>query len=165
MERIRLEPVESQDESPPATLRARDLWLIIGLNALISTVISLLVVLIVGPWAFSGAIRGFPGASGGQSAGVLPPVAGTPLDQLALPPQTPGLPPTPTPTPEPVVYVVEVGDSLSAIAERFGVPMEDIMAANGFDDPDYLQAGQSLLIPVGGLVDATPTFTPVPLPT
>ncbi|MFQ5577657.1 MAG: LysM peptidoglycan-binding domain-containing protein, partial [Anaerolineae bacterium] len=157
MDKPRLVPTESAPPEAGSGLRARDLWLIIGLNALVSTAISLLVVLIVGPWAFSGAIRGFPT---GQTGPSLPVVQGTPLDQVAPQAQTPQPPPTPTPSPEPVLYVVEVGDSLSGIADRFGVTMEDIMAANGFDDPDYLQAGQSLLIPVGGLVEATPTFTP-----
>ncbi len=151
------------DEAKSAALPGKTLWLVIGINALVSTLISLLVVLIVGPWVFGGALRGLP--IGGQDATQAPAVVGTPLDQLAAAEETPPLPAVPTATPEPILYVVEVGDSLSGISAKFGAPIEDIMEANGFDDPDYLQAGQTLLIPIGGLAEATPTFTPIPIPT
>jgi len=151
------------DEETGFALPGKTLWLIIGINALVSTVISLLVVLIVGPWVFSGAISGFP--IGGNEGAQAPLVRGTPLDQLIPTVETPQAPATPTASPEPVLYVVEVGDSLSGISEKFGVPQEDIMKANDFDDPDYLQVGQTLLIPMGGLAEATPTFTPISIPT
>ncbi len=44
-------------------------------------------------------------------------------------------------------YVVQEGDTLYAIAVDFGVTMEDLMAANGIDDPNTLQVGQELTIP------------------
>jgi len=66
-------------------------------------------------------------------------------------------------TPTPVVYVVQEGDTLGAIAIRFGVTVEDLQAANGIDDPTKLQIGQELLIPVGGSV-VVPTASPTESP-
>ncbi|HEY8490537.1 MAG TPA: LysM peptidoglycan-binding domain-containing protein, partial [Dehalococcoidia bacterium] len=51
-----------------------------------------------------------------------PTPAGTPT-----PSPTPA-PPTPTPTPEPQVYIVQPGDTLSGIAQRFGVTVEQLRA-------------------------------------
>ena len=69
---------------------------------------------------------------------------------------TPTVEPTPTPTPRPratstptpVIYTVQPGDVLSAIADRFGVTVEDIVAANNIADPDILSVGQELEIPL-----------------
>ena len=47
----------------------------------------------------------------------------------------------------PRVYVVEEGDTLLAIALKFGVEVEDVMMANGLDDPNALTPGQKLVIP------------------
>ena len=44
-------------------------------------------------------------------------------------------------------YTVEPGDSLSVIAEQFGVTVEAIADANGITDPTSLFAGQVLVIP------------------
>lgn len=156
------EPIESDRPVEPG-VSWKTIWIIIAVNALISTIVSLLVVLIVGPWAFGGAISGFP-TSQSKAMPQLP-AEGLPLDQLVVETETPAIPSPPTPTPQPSVYVVAVGDSLSGIAAEFGVSMDDIMLANNLDNEDYLQVGQTLLIPVGGLADATPTFTPIPVPT
>lgn len=45
-------------------------------------------------------------------------------------------------------YVVQLGDSLSEIAERFGVPVAVIAEANGLADPHFIVEGQMLTIPV-----------------
>ncbi len=45
-------------------------------------------------------------------------------------------------------YVVQLGDTLSEIAELFGVPAAAIIEANGLADADFLGEGQSLIIPV-----------------
>jgi LysM repeat protein len=81
---------------------------------------------------------------------------------LTLPPagETAAAGPTPT------IYVVQAGDTMSTIASRFGVSVDDILAANSLTDPDTLSVGQSLLIPVEGYVP--PSATPAesaPLPT
>lgn len=44
-------------------------------------------------------------------------------------------------------YTVQPGDSLSSIASRFGVTQDALLAANGLDDPNRLEAGTELRIP------------------
>lgn len=58
-----------------------------------------------------------------------------------LPPTT--VPP-PTTTPE---YIIQQGDSLSIIAERFGVSTQDLANFNGIEDADSIKVGQKLTIP------------------
>ena len=55
----------------------------------------------------------------------------------------------PTPTPRQTVYVVQEGDTLIAIAERFGVSVDSIVEVNGIEDPTLINIGQELLIPGG----------------
>jgi LysM repeat protein len=50
-------------------------------------------------------------------------------------------------------YVVQTGDTLSSIADRFGVTVDDIINANNITDPTGLHAGDELIIPSG---EATP---------
>ena len=42
---------------------------------------------------------------------------------------------------------VAVGDTLSEIALRYGVSVEELAEANGIVDPDYILSGQVLLVP------------------
>jgi LysM repeat protein len=51
--------------------------------------------------------------------------------------------------------VVAAGDTLLAIARRFGVSVEALSEANGITDPDLVLVGQRLVIPL-------PTDTPGP---
>ncbi|HEX5164740.1 MAG TPA: LysM domain-containing protein, partial [Thermomicrobiales bacterium] len=46
-------------------------------------------------------------------------------------------------------YVVEWGDTLSGIAERYGISMEQLIALNGIDDPDLIITGQFLQMTKG----------------
>jgi LysM repeat protein len=48
---------------------------------------------------------------------------------------------------EPGLYVVEEGDTLSRIAERYDVTVAAIQEANGLGDSDLIIAGQKLVIP------------------
>ncbi len=68
--------------------------------------------------------------------------------------------PRPTPTIA-ALYVVQAGDTLSAIAERFGVTVDELVAANNLTDPNFLQPGQTLLIP-SLIATPRPTTTPTP---
>jgi LysM repeat protein len=52
------------------------------------------------------------------------------------------------PTPSPLSYVVKRGDRLQGIADQFGVTVDAIVALNNLDNPDHIEAGQVLLIPV-----------------
>jgi LysM repeat protein len=70
---------------------------------------------------------------------------------------------TPTsaaPTPSEVIYIVKDGDTLIGIARDLGVPMDVIQRRNNISDPENIQIGQQLVVPVG----PTPTFTPLPAP-
>jgi len=48
---------------------------------------------------------------------------------------------------EPSPYLVQQGDTLSTIAVRYSVTIDDLMAANGISDPNSIFAGQELRIP------------------
>jgi LysM repeat protein len=67
--------------------------------------------------------------------------------------------------PEAVAHVVVSGDTISGLAFEYNVPEEDIIAANRLANPNFLQVGMELIIPVGGLPDVTATFTPAPTAT
>lgn len=47
-------------------------------------------------------------------------------------------------------HIVEPGDTLSSIANRYGVPLTELASANGLANPNLVVAGQSLTIPGGG---------------
>ncbi len=44
-------------------------------------------------------------------------------------------------------YTVQSGDTLSTIAERYGVTVETICQANGIENPNQIEVGQVLIIP------------------
>ncbi|MGN0845114.1 MAG: L,D-transpeptidase family protein [Kiritimatiellia bacterium] len=54
---------------------------------------------------------------------------------------------TPRPGPDKVEYVIQAGDSLSAIASRFVCPKELIQKANGIPDPRRIRPGQRIVFP------------------
>ncbi len=45
------------------------------------------------------------------------------------------------------LYQVQPGDTLSSIAQRFGISIQALMEANGITDPDQIYVGQLLRIP------------------
>ena len=62
-----------------------------------------------------------------------------------------------------VVYVVQSGDTLGRIADRFGATVQSIVERNALSSPDDIQAGQRLKIPEAKLViddSATAESTP-----
>lgn len=100
-----------------------------------------------------------PGASG-TAASLLAspsPLATTTAPPTATPIPTPSATPTakpaptakptPTPAPTPLVHRVRRGETLTAIAERYGVTIEAISKANGLLDPNLIVVGQLLVIP------------------
>ncbi|MGQ9597989.1 MAG: LysM peptidoglycan-binding domain-containing protein [Anaerolineae bacterium] len=115
-------------------------------NALISALITVLLVLVILP-AFGGPKPAGPLTPTGSVMGQTPQQSGATL------------------TPTPVIHIVQAGDTISALAVKYDVPAEDIIAANSLTNPNYLQQGQKLIIPVGGLPEMTPTFTPEPTAT
>jgi LysM repeat protein len=70
-------------------------------------------------------------------------------------PTVTSLPPTPTPaivtpepSPTPVIYVVVAGDMLSAIAQKYGVTLAEILKANPqIKDPNRILVGDRVTIP------------------
>jgi LysM repeat protein len=72
---------------------------------------------------------------------------------------------TPAPTPTPVMYVVKSGDTLLSIALEFGTTVAALQQANGIINPQSLQIGQELIIPLGpGGVEAAKQLLPTPTP-
>jgi len=61
------------------------------------------------------------------------------------------------PTAEPPVYIVQPGDTLYSIAQRFDSTVEAIVAANDIENPRLIQVGQKLIIPT-----AQPELVPQP---
>jgi hypothetical protein len=66
----------------------------------------------------------------------------------------PVTPEVPTPEEPPIeeggipTDTIEAGDTLAAIADEHGVSVDDLLAVNNLTDPDQIQVGQKLLIPV-----------------
>jgi hypothetical protein len=56
--------------------------------------------------------------------------------------------PAPTPAPAYARHIVEQGDNLLRISERYGVPQGVIMQLNGLTDANRIRVGDELLIPV-----------------
>lgn len=74
------------------------------------------------------------------------------------PPPTPSLPP-----PDTEVYTVQAGDTLSAVARRYGIGLADLKALNPhLPSPDRLSVDTVLFIPVQPTPTPRPTATPVP---
>ena len=95
----------------------------------------------------------------GQSL-VIPQAGAGPSAPAAAPP-----PPTPA-TPAPIaatVHVVETGDTLWAIASRYGVTVGAIASANQLTDPSLIRVGQRLTIPGTGSAPA-PALTTDDMP-
>jgi LysM repeat protein len=64
-----------------------------------------------------------------------------------------------------VEYFVQAGDSLARIAALFNSTAEDIIAENKITDPNAIQVGQMLVIPVNMVTPTAtrpPTSTPAP---
>jgi len=89
---------------------------------------------------------------------------------------TPHVPTAISPTPPaPLLYIVQAGDTLGAIAQTYGISVGDLMEANGITDPNVLHIGQTLVIPVsspptpatGPSAEAPlePSHTAAPFPT
>ncbi len=80
----------------------------------------------------------------------IPALTPTSTEEAAMPPSAPtDVPPTPLP------YIVQEGDTLGAIAQTYGISVEELMAVNGLTDPNVLHVGQTLTIPASSTV--TPT--------
>ncbi len=98
-------------------------------------------------------------ACGGHAA-VTPTATISPLPPVTLQSYEPSTPspesaltqqvatPLPTPTPTPFIYTVVKDDTLLGIAARFGLSLDDLLAANPGVDPRFLTIGLTLTIPL-----------------
>ena len=103
--------------------------------AVIALVLAGLVLFFVGPMLLG------IGGDDNNGVGARP----SPSAAIATPTPEPTVPPAPTPQ----VYVVAKGDTMSKIAKRFGVTVEQIMAANPqVKNPDKIKIGDELTIPL-----------------
>ena len=50
------------------------------------------------------------------------------------------------------VHTVQPGETLAAIASRFGTTVQSLIATNGIDDPDLIRAGEQISVPSAGWV-------------
>lgn len=70
---------------------------------------------------------------------------------------------TPLPSPTPFTYTIRQGDTISSIALKFGVAMDDLQAANPEISPNSMSIGQVIRIPSNpDNPSGEPTPTPVP---
>ena len=100
--------------------------------------------ILVGQWLV------IPGA---QASGAEP--AAAPIARATL---APAATPAAAPAGSPLVYVLHVGDSLSAVARRFQVTVAAIVAANAIRNPNRVPVGLKLTIP--GKAPAAPNAAP-----
>jgi len=98
------------------------------------------------------------------AVGPMPPVPPGPQPPLPPCPPCPQPPMPPMPPQQPVaggyvVHMVRYGEILYGIARLYGVSAWSIARANGLVNPNYIYAGQSLVIPMRG-----PRPGPMPSP-
>jgi LysM repeat protein len=77
----------------------------------------------------------------------------------------------------PGVHVVRAGETLGQISLQYDITVDEIMSANGIDNPNFLSVGQELVIPEEGAAPPEPEATseaaestgndqpPTPIPT
>lgn len=74
-------------------------------------------------------------------------------------------PPTASPTRTPTYYIIQPGDTLAVIAERFATDLESLTRANQIADPNRIYAGTRLVIPGSDGALPDPAQAPVVAPT
>lgn len=101
--------------------------------------------------------------SGAITLAAPTPLANQPVNLPAAGTPTPDDPhPLPTFRTEPDLYVVQGGDTLGTISERYGVTLEQVVAVNQLANPNILEVGQILTIPVPTPGLPGPAFKVIP---
>lgn len=67
--------------------------------------------------------------------------------------------------PRPSTHLVRPGETLSEIAQHYGVSTQQLMAVNGILNADAIYSGQQLRLPAAPTPTPTPTETPAETPT
>ena len=160
-------------------MNRRYLVFIVLLNALISLVIALAVV-----WAVESrrpdletlainttpiaALATLPASANGVATPTVATVATTGLADNTDAVAPPAGEAEPTATLDPAtqqIYTIQAGDSLSAVADRFGTTLDAIVKANELSDPNVVYVGQRLIIPVRDTSGQTTASQPTQAPT
>jgi LysM repeat protein len=88
----------------------------------------------------------------------------TPAPATPTPPATATLPPTDTPLPSetptisgPITYILQEGDTLFGVAQRFNVDLAVLLAVNPGIDPNAINVGDQIIIPVPDMGVVIPT--------
>jgi len=129
-----------------------------GLATPVKLGLALLVVVVVVfsvPFLWKAVSGGNSGASGPSPS----------LDASARATASPPPTPSATPAPTPVTYTVKSNDTMSKIAKRFGVTIEQLQAANPqIKDLNKIKLGDKIAIPTptGGNIIKSATPTPAP---
>jgi LysM repeat protein len=130
-------------------MNARRFLLYLALNAVVS-----LSATFAALWIWDNVVR--------RPAGAVT-TAATPTP-TAVSASLPGVTPFPTvpaqPPALPQSHMVQSGETLGAIAQLYGVSMEDLLRANNLTDPNVLNVGQTLIIPLGEAAAPAPTAAP-----
>ena len=71
--------------------------------------------------------------------------------------------PAALPSPTPFTYVIQAGDTMGALAQQFGVPLDALIAANPGVSPNAMPVGATLYIPTDKN-NPTNESTPTPVP-
>jgi LysM repeat protein len=96
---------------------------------------------------FIGQVLVFP-QSATQEATLAAPVTSSPtLVPTSTPTLVQPLVPSPGQSPTPIYHVVQPGETLFLITQRYGVPLDQVIAANGIANPDRIEVGQVIIIP------------------
>lgn len=85
-----------------------------------------------------------------QLNGLTDPNVLTVGQQLKIPGAPPAGTGTTTTAPTTSIYIVQVGDTLNAIARRFGTTVAELMRLNNLKNPDRIVVGQKLVVPGTG---------------
>lgn len=72
----------------------------------------------------------------------------TPESHQEKPTNVPTVTPLPLPTSTPYIYTIEEGDTLLEVAFRFGLTLDELLAANPSIDPQFLRVGSDIQIPL-----------------
>ena len=105
----------------------------------------------VGSFLVAAALAGCALGPSAPPTATLEPYA-TPSPTATVPARTATVEPIPTigPTATPLIHRVEQNDTLLAIAARYGISLDDLLAANPGLNPRLLRIGHELLIPGPG---------------
>ncbi|MCX7680353.1 MAG: LysM peptidoglycan-binding domain-containing protein [Anaerolineae bacterium] len=154
-------PLDAQSapaEEPAAPPRALPRWAVSIIRGLVVVALALLILSAIGFILFKlmTSAEPVPPTPTPATPTATPTPTSTPTPS---PMPTPTFTPIPSPTPvPPLSHEVQPGETLSGIAEAYGVSMEAILALNPSLDPDLLRIGDIILIPA-------PTPTPGPTST